>query len=634
MGKPTSEKRGIMLIVIMSCYFLHLHAQQSDHVVGDWWFWPDYTLGERAKNPKQHQLLYPSARSATVASESQSYSFLGARPTDRISGILPVGYFARQAFTLELWMVNHVNRPIGAAVLMRNQQSPLGLSWLLGYHHDRLVFSLDPQKADAATASATIGYTIERQRWKGRWLHVVGAYDGEKLSLFINGELVEARDGMVPLPSGSGDLEIAAYMENEPYMQLGDLVKNVRLLDRAVDADEVAARFDILKNMVENGKLLPAQFHFNAGPYLNAVTAESIQLVWETDRPARAIIRYGESLPLTDSLVLSMQAGEPHGGGVSSHIRKVKLDNLKAATPYFYEIEAIDADGDTIRSGICTYSTAKPAAAPYAFAIIGDTEGRPHINNRIAHLVWDERPDFGLHLGDITDGGDRGNKYEWNYEYFTGMGQLVERLPFFPVSGNGEGDLYWYLRYHSLPDTQAYYYFSYGNADFFMLDSNRPEEFAPGGKQYQWLEEKLSASTARWKFVAHHHAVYSADEDDYGNSWKGKAALGDAQIQRIVPLYEKYGVDMVFYGHLHTYQRTFPLIGNQVDKQGVIYIQAGGAGGNLEDFTPTRAWYNAKTYRGYHYCTIHVTGGDLNLKMYDIDGRLRDYLDIHKGEIQ
>jgi len=164
-----------------------------------------------------------------------------------------------------------------------------------------------------------------------------------------------------------------------------------------------------------------------------------------------------------------------------------------------------------------------------------------------------------------------------------------------------------------------------------MLNSNKRDEFAPGAKQYVWLEEKLKASTAKWKFVAHHHAPYSADEDDYGNSWEGPTDLGDKKIREIVPLYEKYGVDMVFFGHLHTYQRTMPIEANKVSEQnGVIYIQAGGAGGNLEDFAPTRAWFSAKTYRGHHYCTVAVNGSSLSFKMYDTEGRLKDFLELRK----
>ncbi|MCB0570534.1 MAG: hypothetical protein KDC66_12245, partial [Phaeodactylibacter sp.] len=44
-------------------------------------------------------------------------------------------------------------------------------------------------------------------------------------------------------------------------------------------------------------------------------------------------------------------------------------------------------------------------------------------------------------------------------------------------------------------------------------------------------------------------------------------ANGSPGVRQIVPLYEKYGVDIVLFGHLHTYQRTLPILGNIVDKR-------------------------------------------------------------------
>jgi hypothetical protein len=88
---------------------------------------------------------------------------------------------------------------------------------------------------------------------------------------------------------------------------------------------------------------------------------------------------------------------------------------------------------------------------------------------------------------------------------------------------------------------------------------------------------------------------------------------------------------MVFFGHLHTYQRTLPIKNNLVDKHnGIIYVQGGGGGGNLEDFAPSRAWFSAKTFRGHHYFTVSVLNNELSFKMYDSEGKLRDYLDIKK----
>ena len=164
-----------------------------------------------------------------------------------------------------------------------------------------------------------------------------------------------------------------------------------------------------------------------------------------------------------------------------------------------------------------------------------------------------------------------------------------------------------------------------------MLNSNKKEEFAPGGAQYNWLEKELQQSTATWKFVCHHHAPYSSDENDYGDSWKEKSNLGDLKVRQIVPLYEKYGVDVVLFGHLHTYQRTLPILENVINqKNGVIYLQGGGAGGNLEDFSPNHSWFSAKTYRGHHYFTFTLVKNDLVMRMYDSQGALKDFMEINK----
>jgi hypothetical protein len=145
------------------------------------------------------------------------------------------------------------------------------------------------------------------------------------------------------------------------------------------------------------------------------------------------------------------------------------------------------------------------------------------------------------------------------------------------------------------------------------------------------LKEQIAQSTATWKFVAHHHAPYSADENDYGNAWEGSSNLGDVHMRQIVPLYEQYGVDMVFFGHLHTYQRSLPIADDLVNEEnGVIYIQCVGGGGNLEDFAPARAWFSAKTYRGHHYATITIHSNQLSYKVFDTEGRMKDFLELEK----
>lgn len=79
------------------------------------------------------------------------------------------------------------------------------------------------------------------------------------------------------------------------------------------------------------------------------------------------------------------------------------------------------SEGDTVATGSLSFKTAVRADSPVTFAVIGDTESRPHINHQIAKAIWGERPDFTICVGDLTDGGKEHHKFEWNLEYFLGM---------------------------------------------------------------------------------------------------------------------------------------------------------------------------------------------------------------------
>lgn len=595
----------------------------------EWWFWPAYTLGQKAKNYPGNRVAEPSSRMDAVRHETTPLIFMGEEPTERIEDFTDSKLLPAEAFSVEFWLLNHVNQPVGALAALRSKSKTDEPNWLLGIYGRNIIFSL---KTDNSPYANLIKHEIKTRGWKQYWYHVVVTCTERLVTLYVNGEKIsEMTVGKRSRASDDDKLEVASYMKKEPYMKLGNLVKMLAIHPKALEQAEIKKGFAELQNMVTEGKLYRDLFHFNAGPYLNYATTTSINMVWETDRPADFVIEYGRQLPLDKKVELNTQKIRKEVLSGAHTIYEITLKDLEPETPYFYNIKAKSHDGLIMESGLLTFATAVKETNSYSFAIIGDTEARPHINDRVCKQVWDERPNFLLIVGDLTDGGKAEHKFEWNYEYFQGVTQLASRIPVYPVAGNGEDDLFWYNRYHALPQPEGYYSFTYGNAEFFMLDSNRPKEFAPGGVQYQWLENKLKASTAKWKFVAHHHAPYSADEDDYGDSWKGKSNLGDVAVRQIVPLYEKYKVDMVFFGHLHTYQRTLPIRENLVDQQnGVIYVQGGGGGGNLEDFAPSRAWFSAKTYRGHHYFVVTVHEGTLNLKMYDTEGRMRDYLDLRK----
>ncbi|MDG2310013.1 MAG: metallophosphoesterase, partial [Planctomycetota bacterium] len=213
--------------------------------------------------------------------------------------------------------------------------------------------------------------------------------------------------------------------------------------------------------------------------------------------------------------------------------------------------------------------------------------------------------------------------------FFPSMDPLLSRVPIYPVLGNHEQDARHYYDYMQLPDPEYYYDFEYGNAHFFMLDTNR--KVHPGSEQFVWLEKELKKSKAIWKIVCHHHPAFSSDENDYGDMWKGPSSHGDLRVRELTALYDKYDVDLVWNGHIHSYERTWPLAkGKVVEENGTTYMITGGGGGGLETPGPIRPWFQNNVRRGHHWCYVAVNGGTLEMKAFDLEGRMFDVLTLKK----
>ena len=352
-------------------------------------------------------------------------------------------------------------------------------------------------------------------------------------------------------------------------------------------------------------------------PYLQFATRTSISILCETPTPTACVLEYGSTFPPDRSIAVE----KPDA------FHEIKIENLQPRTKYFYRVTCTDADGVKIAGKPSTFQTAVDVTDAYSFAVLGDTQRNPVVTGKVAKLMWERRPNFVIHLGDVVDNG--ASKAQWTDDLFKPCRELFARVPVYPCIGNHEKDHAQYYKYFALPKPEYHYSFKYGNGEFFSLDTNRPVDSESA--QYRWLDKALAASDAKWKIVYHHHPCYSSDSDDYGNTEKASSTYGAPKHKALIALYDKHKVDLVMNGHIHAYERTWPLRGGKVDaKAGTTYLTSGGGGGRLEGFEPTPAFFKNQSRVDYHFCHVTVHGGTLDCRVFDSENRLFDQFSIGK----
>jgi hypothetical protein len=105
------------------------------------------------------------------------------------------------------------------------------------------------------------------------------------------------------------------------------------------------------------------------------------------------------------------------------------------------------------------------------------------------------------------------------------------------------------------------------------------------------------------------------------------------RIRPLTKLFDRYRMDVVWNGHIHSYERTWPIRdGVTTEENGTVYVVAGGGGGGLEQAGPIRPPFQNNVKRGHHFVFVAINGKTLELKSYDLEGRLFDTVVIKKSQ--
>ncbi len=248
----------------------------------------------------------------------------------------------------------------------------------------------------------------------------------------------------------------------------------------------------------------------------------------------------------------------------------VELTSLATGTTYHYRIRS--SDGTTGSDN--TFTTAPdPNTTSFRFAMYGDPRGtqaedEPFYTRQGALCDWILAQDFAfaLETGDsVWEGASLKAKGKWWPDWFRIEGNLTKSKVVMHTLGNhevqGGGTYYYWNDFYTaaFPDTNSsipgnagrVYSFDYGNVHFVSMGSYQVNVPV---LQPAWLIADLTAAKARpnikWIFVFFHAPMFT-------NS--GHSNRVDC-IQYWGPIFDQFGVNAVFQGHNHVYERSYPLI--------------------------------------------------------------------------
>ncbi len=372
---------------------------------------------------------------------------------------------------------------------------------------------------------------------------------------------------------------------------------------------------------------------FVVPPYLQDAEDDGITIMWETAYPSYGKVIYGRGQSLDDTLV---ELPEP------ATLHEVTLPGLKKNTQYTYRVVA-----GSLASPLHTFHTKKERNDPLKFIVYGDSRTLSKVHEHLIQLMVPEKPDFIANVGDVVSRGSRLD--EWIDEHFYPIRHISGDVPIYISIGNHEyggfegGVPPFEQRVHNpvntTGSTEYYYSFDYGNAHFIFLDPNEYEfphgdGILPGSQQYKWFvsDLKKAKEKSEWIFVFMHQPPYS-------ECWSGGYYDGEPPLRRyIVPLIEEAGVDIVFSGHTHDYERGLPHPPyDPATGQGnnAVYIITGGGGASLDNHKyrdwpqidlpdhpadPDSNEYDGGKYYEFHYIVVEINGKHLSFKAIRMRG--------------
>jgi hypothetical protein len=368
------------------------------------------------------------------------------------------------------------------------------------------------------------------------------------------------------------------------------------------------------------------------GPYLQQLGQNGVIIRWRTNVPTSSKIIFISEEDDKKGIQISDFVGNP--ALAIDHI--IQLSGLKPNTKYFYSVATNDK---TLSISKDYYFITAPSPTDnrpiniWAMGDFGDDSKGTYIKNQTAVKEQylknkSNHTDLWLWLGDNAY--CCGTDIEYQRQVFDFYGSnILGNTPFFPVPGNHE---YYetataqidkkinYFNIISVPTegemgglasrTKEYYSYNFGNIHFVALDSYGLDEGKyrlndSQSRQNKWLINDLEANKGKslWTIVTFHHPPYTKRSHDSDRE-PDLVAIREG----LVPIFDKYKVDLVLNGHSHSYERSHLMKGH-IGKSFTFndYIHpTQWANGKYEKKADSRPYINKD--EGTIYCVVGSAG--------------------------
>eukprot|EP01121_Diplochlamys_sp_Union-15-3_P003024 TRINITY_DN1285_c0_g1_i1.p1 TRINITY_DN1285_c0_g1~~TRINITY_DN1285_c0_g1_i1.p1 ORF type:complete len:505 (+),score=80.78 TRINITY_DN1285_c0_g1_i1:262-1776(+) len=380
----------------------------------------------------------------------------------------------------------------------------------------------------------------------------------------------------------------------------------------------------LLKDPIEGG---PQQIHLS-------VTDKPSEMVvmWITRDKLNSVVQYG-----TTSKHYNMNATgtiSTYSAGIdgwTGWIHTVILENLEPFTKYYYICG--NTDNWSTEYSFTTAPTDPSSEAFHSniFAVAADMGTYIPMGWAVAERMEEDnlsrKFSLALHIGDVCYAGVGD---DWELEEIWDVWEdqvqgIAANVPYMFAVGNHE-KYYNFTSFNArflMPGDQCggehnfWYSIDYGNVHFTFMSTEH--DYSPGSVQYKWIEQDLAKANSNrqqrpWVILSGHRPMYCSDTVEWDDHRAG------ARFQQLIePLMIKYKVDLYLCGHMHMYERIYPVINGTSITKSNTYVNPGipahvvvGASGVFLDDTfvdPVPEWSAIRTgeYWGYGQMSINST---------------------------